>query len=70
MQVVDEADRLLRQAYDDWLPMVMAQLDHSLKASGLPTVKLIASATLTRDPAKVERFHLHSPRLVAADTSR
>ncbi|KAK9824770.1 hypothetical protein WJX74_007298 [Apatococcus lobatus] len=68
--VVDEADRLLRQAFDDWLAIVMAQLEQSQKMCGHRAVKLIASATLTRDPAKVERFHLHSPRLVAADTSR
>ncbi len=70
MQVVDEADRLLRQAFDDWLPLVMAGLQESESICSYRAVKLIASATLTRDPSKVERFHLHSPRLVAADTSR
>ena len=27
LHVVAEVDRLLKQAFDDWLPLVMAQLD-------------------------------------------
>ena len=72
-QVVDEADRLLRQAYQDWLSFVAAaggaqQAQHS---SGRGALKFVASATLTRDPAKIQRLGLHCPRylaLEAADT--
>ena len=71
--MVDEADRLLRQAYQDWLPFVVAaggaqQAQHGRSGRVL---KFVASATLTRDPAKIERLGLHCPRylaLEAADT--
>ena len=73
LQVVDEADRLLRQAYQDWLPFVVAaggaqQAQHGCRSGVL---KFVASATLTRDPAKIDRLGLHCPRylaLEAADT--
>ncbi len=115
--IVDETDRLLRQAYQDWLPKVMAALraaalagpagaapldsgggggggDSWLARGGeqaLPAVpalpagqleqqleqqhqqqweprrvvKLVVSATLTRDPSKIDRLDLHSPRYIA-----
>jgi hypothetical protein len=131
--VVDEADRLLRQAYQargrvprvrgaactrcrqhadrcpwatpqDWLPLVLkaiapgaaAKLPWGAHAAGLPlpsaasgaleisaqrrcrggvqgdraatprTVKIIVSATLTRDPSKIGRLQLHSPVLLTS----
>ncbi|KAL6765098.1 P-loop containing nucleoside triphosphate hydrolase protein [Haematococcus lacustris] len=104
-QVVDEADRLLRQRYQDWLPLVLAAItsapapppslapaagppaaapwglpahfSHSWTAAagaawcsagpfGMPRcVKLVVSATLTRDPAQLGRLELHCPRFVA-----
>jgi ATP-dependent RNA helicase DDX51/DBP6 len=75
--VVDEADRLLRQAYQDWLPFVVAAAstqEGPLQQQSFPghrVLKFVASATLTRDPAKIERLGLHCPRylaLEAADT--
>ena len=69
-QVVDEADRLLRQAYQDWLPFVVAAAE-AQQGFGCGVLKFVASATLTRDPAKIERLGLHCPRylaLEAADT--
>ncbi|KAK9824495.1 hypothetical protein WJX72_010815 [[Myrmecia] bisecta] len=69
--VVDETDRLLRQAYQDWLPHVVAA---TAPPAALPwqqaghrprVVKLIVSATLTQDPSKIERLALHCPRYVA-----
>ncbi|KAL4422577.1 hypothetical protein ABPG75_008774 [Micractinium tetrahymenae] len=101
--VVDETDRLLRQAYQEWLPKVMAAL-HGPAASpetagsdggggpagaaaGSPeaapaaaaaaeaaggsseaqrrVVKFVVSATLTRDPSKIDRLALHCPRYIA-----
>ncbi|KAK2079451.1 hypothetical protein QBZ16_003143 [Prototheca wickerhamii] len=55
--IVDECDRLLQRQYQNWL-----------SAEPLPThriVKVIASATLTKDPAKLLRLRLHAPRFLA-----
>jgi len=74
-QVIDEADRLLRQAYQDWLPFVTAATEpprepHSQGGSWgsldrQRVIKIIASATLTRDPSKIDRLALHCPRYIA-----
>ncbi|GBF91398.1 hypothetical protein Rsub_04138 [Raphidocelis subcapitata] len=91
--VVDEADRLLRQDYQNWLPAVLAQLPGGdgagfgggdgggfgggggdpaphlnvpLLPFGQPRpLKLIVSATLTRDPSKLARLQLHCPRFIS-----
>jgi len=82
--VVDETDRLLRQAYQGWLPAVLGALAPgggeapggggggsgdagAAAAAPLPqrVVKLIVSATLTRDPSKLARLALVAPRYVA-----
>ena len=87
LQVIDETDRLLRQAYQDWLPFVMgatspaleslpgysgssgrthaAPGSHAVYKSEQRVLKIVASATLTRDPAKLERLLLHAPRCIA-----
>jgi ATP-dependent RNA helicase DDX51/DBP6 len=72
--VADETDRLLRQSYQEWLPQVLARLAGSGSSSsgqagggqaGRRVVKLVVSATLTRDPAKLERLQLHCPRYIS-----
>ena len=124
--MVDEADRLLRQAYQDWLPHVIAALEGDRNPLGLGSsanhtnllqfsdifkpvlssdtpgrlwdgdtpfpagtatsaghlagsgirsagpwassrrvVKIVVSATLTRDPAKLDHLALHCPRYLA-----
>ncbi|KAK9821304.1 hypothetical protein WJX81_005661 [Elliptochloris bilobata] len=73
--VVDEMDRLLRQSYQNWLPHVVEATTRPQAASADPitacssgrgrVVKVVASATLTRDPAKIERLALHCPRYLA-----
>lgn len=88
--VVDEVDRLMRQSYNQWLPLVLQALGaptqqvgraHSLtgehdrgtqlgiqgalETSCHRVVKLVASATITTDPAKLARLELHAPRYVA-----
>lgn len=70
-QVVDEADRLLRQAYQDWLPFVVAAAgaQQAQRACGGAVLKFVASATLTRDPAKIERLGLHCPRYLALEAA-
>ncbi|KAF8071146.1 RH1 [Scenedesmus sp. PABB004] len=99
--VVDEADRLLRQDYQGWLPQVLAaagggggqrapqpreQQQQQQQRAPEPAlapdacappllpwcaggegrlVKLVVSATLTRDPAKLQRLALHAPRFIS-----
>lgn len=74
--VVDEADRLLRQTYQNWLPTVLRKLDDRDSGSGSndsiirPTEKkrvqkFIVSATLTKDPSKLDRLRLQYPRYIA-----
>lgn len=73
VQVVDETDRLLRQAYQDWLPFVTAATADACRDGGgllaggprRRVLKIVASATLTRDPSKIERLGLHCPRNIA-----
>jgi len=62
--VVDEADRLLRQHYGGWLDALNAAAP--APGSSPRCVRVAASATLTRDPAKVARLRLFRPRYVAA----
>lgn len=88
MQVVDEADRLLRQAYNEWLPVLNNALakngndvsmhqgasDGALRgqfaafARSTPStkrlVKVLVSATLTKDPTKLAKMNLLFPRCV------
>lgn len=65
LQVVDETDRMLRQSYQDWLPNLTAALDQQQRPLHDRVVKVVVSATLTRDPSKVERLGLHCPRYIA-----
>ncbi len=64
-QVVDETDRMLRQSYQDWLPYLTTALAAQKRAGHERVVKVVVSATLTRDPSKVERLGLHYPRYIA-----
>lgn len=65
--VVDEADRLLRQGYQNWLAKVLTAIDVGTDQypKAHPTVKFIVSATLTKDPSKLDRLGLRYPRYVA-----
>ena len=64
VQVVDEADRLLRQSYHNWLPHVMAAIAAPPDIAKPRVVKILVSATLTRNPLSIERLGLHCPRYV------
>ncbi|EFJ20278.1 hypothetical protein SELMODRAFT_109199 [Selaginella moellendorffii] len=94
--VVDETDRLLREAYQEWLPTVLEAasaknfspsddsnpgigsvrtirrscLERGIKGCVVPRLqKIIVSATLTRDPAKIAQLRLYHPLSVALSTS-
>lgn len=77
--MVDETDRLLRQSYQNWLPHVVEATARAPPSSAGPSapagacasrvVKVVASATLTRDPSKIERLALHCPRYLALSTA-
>jgi hypothetical protein len=86
MQVVDEADRLLRQAYNEWLLVLNNALAQSRReavgqqragdgvlrgeyaalARAMPgarrLVRILVSATLTKDPTKLAKMDLKFPR--------
>lgn len=61
--VIDEADRLLRQSYHEWVKILHPQSLANAKI--VKVVKFVVSATLTKDPSKLDRLGLHCPRFVA-----
>jgi ATP-dependent RNA helicase DDX51/DBP6 len=61
--VIDEADRLLRQSYHEWVKIL--HLQSSANARIVKVVKFVVSATLTKDPSKLNRLGLYCPRFVA-----
>ena len=75
--VVDEADRILRQEYQGWLPLVVAGAGArpprmavgERGRSARRVRKLLVSATLTRDPARLVGLNLHAPRMLTAVTT-
>ncbi|KAK4761403.1 hypothetical protein SAY87_029287 [Trapa incisa] len=99
--VVDETDRLLREAYQSWLPTVlrMTEANYQSISSSKPDcfiplfgsletirkcgvergfkgrcyprlVKMVLSATLTRDPSKLAQLNLHHPLFLTAGKRR
>ncbi|KAL5699241.1 RNA helicase [Ranunculus cassubicifolius] len=93
--VVDETDRLLREAYQSWLPTVLqltqadnvdiysqsrmftpsiigplittrkSGVERGFKGKTFPRLmKMVLSATLTRDPSKLSQLDLHHPLFV------
>jgi len=106
--VIDEADRLLNQSYQDWLNRILVAtqphaihppLDYTFKVDefnviehdavapsfvrstyALPTTdldipkissvqKLLFSATLTKNPAKIAELHLNDPEYIAVQST-
>lgn len=63
--VVDEADRLLDQSFQEWLPQLLNSLkrsdDDNTYGWGCEVQKLLFSATLTTNPAKIAPLNLHRP---------
>lgn len=73
--VVDEADKLLAQTFQDWLPVVMPKLNTTTKPgardfsesnkSGVQ--KVILSATMTRDISLLNGLKLFRPKLITLE---
>lgn len=97
--VIDEADRLLDQSFQDWLPRVLESCNAPAVGAGLPAAhdavslregsapieapfgmacwatplcKMLFSATLTRNPAKLAMLRLNNPVYlsVSADSTK
>ncbi|PGH30076.1 hypothetical protein GX50_07138 [[Emmonsia] crescens] len=84
--VIDEADRLLNESFQEWVEVVIPALERDridadarsgriLKELGWqinkPQLqKIILSATMTRDVAKLNSLRLQNPKLVVPDTPR
>nr|CAB3237169.1 ATP-dependent RNA helicase DDX51-like [Phallusia mammillata] len=79
--VIDEADRMMDQIKQQWLPLVEESVYkngkrqktgvvnlRSLKSPTFPLQKLLFSATLSADPEKLEQLNLFQPRLFTART--
>ncbi|EPZ36750.1 RNA helicase, ATP-dependent, DEAD-box domain-containing protein, partial [Rozella allomycis CSF55] len=79
--VIDEADRLLNQNYQDWLLLVLDCVEKPFKheTSGLKGSisyfqvnlprKLLFSATITHNPEKVDMLHLRDPVFIQTTTN-
>jgi ATP-dependent RNA helicase DDX51/DBP6 len=73
--VIDEADKLLDQSFQQWLETVMAGLtsESSLttirkeRRSETPVTKVVLSATVTRDIGQLSSLKLHRPKLVVLE---
>ncbi|KAK7731823.1 ATP-dependent RNA helicase dbp6 [Cytospora paraplurivora] len=76
--VVDEADKLLAQTFQDWVPLVMPLLSTTDKSgardfpdsnkSGVR--KIVLSATMTRDLTLLNGLKLHRPTLITLEGVR
>jgi ATP-dependent RNA helicase DDX51/DBP6 len=68
--VVDEADKLLDQSFQQWLDVVMEQLPKPSRFGRQEHIrKVILSATMTRDIGQLNGFKLYRPKLVVLDNS-
>lgn len=63
--VVDEADKLLGQSFQQWLPTIMSKLSRTKGA----VRKIVLSATLTRDVGQLNQLKLFRPKLVVLEGS-
>lgn len=59
--VVDEADKLLDQSFQQWLVTVIEKLDRNVR-------KVVLSATITRDIGQLSGLKLQRPRLVVLES--
>lgn len=72
--VVDEADRLLNQSFQNWCEVVVSNLDKWSDPLAntkwrLQTQKMIFSATLTTDSGKLSLLKFHKPRLLIVNST-
>lgn len=82
--VIDEADRLLDESFQQWIEIVIPALEvqrilnsieerlfkrfHHLPERKVQ--KILLSATMTRDISKLQALKLHRPKMVVLETSR
>lgn len=72
--VVDEADRLLNQSFQNWCEVVVSNLEKwndplANTKWRLQTQKMIFSATLTTDAGKLSLLKFHKPRLLIVNST-
>ncbi|AWU76280.1 uncharacterized protein C5L36_0C02240 [Pichia kudriavzevii] len=75
--VVDEADRLLNQNFQDWCDLVMNKIERisNVENEGLDVtfklrcIKIVLSATLTTNSEKLTHLRLFKPRLVIVNST-
>lgn len=82
--VIDEADRLLDEGFQQWIEIVIPALEVQRNLNpieerlfktfdqlpGRKVQKILLSATMTRDISKLQALKLHRPKLVALETSK
>lgn len=82
--VIDEADRLLDESFQQWVEIVMPALEHQAPLDPIndhllntfhllhprKVRKIILSATMTRDISKLTALKLRQPKLVVLETTR
>jgi ATP-dependent RNA helicase DDX51/DBP6 len=70
--VVDEADKLLDQSFQQWLDIVIARLDITRRGGiGRERIrKVILSATMTRDIGQLNQLKLYRPKLVVLEGAK
>ncbi|CDK25997.1 unnamed protein product [Kuraishia capsulata CBS 1993] len=73
--VVDEADRLLNQSFQNWCDILISEIDRASAQENisqrwrLKCTKMIFSATLTTDSGKLSHLKLFNPRLLVVNSS-
>jgi len=71
--VIDEADRLLNQSFQNWANVLISRLPTPVNISEkwrLPVQKLIFSATLTTDAGKLSVLNFVKPRLIIVNQEK
>lgn len=68
--VVDEADKLLDQSFQQWLDVVIGQLPQPSRFGRREHIrKIILSATMTKDVGQLNSLKLYRPKLVVLEGS-
>lgn len=69
MLVMDEADHLLNQSFQNWSTELMNNIrSHKLDQMPGNVIKMVFSATLTTNTEKLHGLHLYNPKLFVRDS--
>ncbi|CAR27234.1 ZYRO0C12012p [Zygosaccharomyces rouxii] len=69
MLVLDEADHLLNQSFQNWSAELMNNIrSHKLDQMPGNVIKMVFSATLTTNTEKLHGLHLYNPKLFVRDS--